>query len=90
MVKQQKVSRLEETNFSTYNLREAFINTNVEYLAALRDQALFNNYGIQVLIKIPAEDDEDILKENYVDEYSNFTNINWIETTETVQKVYIH
>jgi len=88
MVKQQKVSRLEETNFSTYNLREAFINTNVEYLAALRDQALFNNYGIQVLIKIPAEDNEDILKENYVDEYSNFTNTNWIETTETVLPLF--
>ena len=29
-----------------------------------------------------------ILKENYVDEYSNFTNINWIETTETVLPLF--
>ena len=88
MVKEQKVSRLKETDFSTYNLREAFINPHVEYLAALRDQALFTNYGIQVLIKIPAADNEDLLKENYVDEYSNFTNTNWIETTETVLPLF--
>lgn len=82
MAKSSSKSRLKEIDFSSYNLRDAYITSNVEYLAALRDEALFSNWGIKVLIRIPAHEEE--LAENFVDEYSNFVNIEWIDTVETV------
>lgn len=83
MARKQNISRLKETNFSVYNLRDAFIDEQASYLAALRDEALFSNWGISVLVRIPADKDGNIL-ENNVDEYSNFVDIYWIDTTETV------
>lgn len=82
MAKTSSKSRLNEIDFSSYNLRDAYITDNVDYLAALRDEALFSNWGIKVLIRIPAHEEE--LAENFVDEYSNFVNIEWIDTVETV------
>lgn len=82
MAKSSSKSRLKEIDFSSYNLRDAYITSNVEYLAALRDEALFSNWGIKVLIRVPAHEEE--LAENFVDEYSNFVNIEWIDTVETV------
>ena len=55
-------SRLKETNFSRFNLRDAYITEYPEYASALRDEALFSNYGIKALIKVPKI-------ENNVDEY---------------------
>lgn len=83
MKKQKNNSRLKETNFSQYNLRDAFITEQADYIAAIRDEALFSNWGIKVLIKIPVNYEGD-LEENYVDEYSNFVNTEWLDTTETV------
>ena len=82
MAKTSSKSRLNEIDFSSYNLRDAYITDNVDYLAALRDEALFSNWGIKVLIRVPAHEEE--LAENFVDEYSNFVNIEWIDTVETV------
>ena len=70
-------SRLKETNFSAFNLRDAYIQSYPEYAAALRDEALFSNYGIKALVKIPKI-------ENNVDEYSNFVDEDFIITTESV------
>lgn len=82
MVKSSSKSRLQETNFSSYNLRDAYINESIELLAALRDEALFSNWGIKVLIRVPAHEED--INENNVDEYSNFVDIEWIDTVETV------
>lgn len=82
MAKSSSKSTLKEIDFSSYNLRDAYITDNVEYLATLRDEALFSNWGIKVLIRIPAHEEE--LADNFVDEYSNFVNIEWIDTVETV------
>ena len=82
MIKKRSNSRLKETAFSQYNLRDAYITEMSDYLAALRDCSLFSNYSIQVLIRIPAVDNE--LFDNDIDEYSNFVNTEWIDTTESV------
>lgn len=52
-------------NIVSYNFRSAIKDQQVDYIAALRDSAFFNLYGIQVTIKIPKE-------ENNVDEYINY------------------
>ena len=70
-------SRLKETDFSRINLRDAYITDYPEYAAALRDEALFSNYGIKALIKVPKY-------ENNVDEYSNFVDDDFEITTESV------
>jgi len=77
MAKRKSNSRLKETAFSQYNLRDAYITDMAEYAAAQRDESLFSNYSLQVLIRIPVID-------NNVNEYSNFVNNEWIETTESV------
>lgn len=82
MAKSSSKSRLKEVDFSSYNLRDAYITDNVDYLATLRDEALFSNWGIKVLIRVPAHEEE--VADNLVDEYSNFVNIEWIDTVETV------
>lgn len=82
MVKNSSKSRLQETDFSSYNLRDAYINESIELLAALRDEALFSNWGIKVLIRVPAHEED--INENNVDEYSNFVDIEWIDTVESV------
>ena len=82
MAKSSSKSRLKEVDFSSYNLRDAYITSNVDYLAALRDEALFSNWGIKVLIRVPAHEED--INENNVDEYSNFVDIEWIDTVETV------
>lgn len=83
MRRKQNSSRLKEIDFSYFNLRESLISPQAEYLRELRDEALFSNWGTSVLIRIPADKDGNIL-ENNVDEYSNFVDIHWIDTTETV------
>lgn len=79
----KNISRLKETNFSDYNLREAYIGNQAEYIAMLRDEAMFSTWGLPVLIKIPV-DDFGNLNENNVDEYSNFVDTTWLDTTEIV------
>ena len=76
-------SRLSEIDFSSYNLRDAYITEIPEYYSALRDEAIFSNYGIKVLVRIPADDDFNY-DENDVDEYSNYVNVNWIDTVESI------
>lgn len=83
MTKNTNLSRLNEVNFSNFNLRDAYITQNVEYLSSLRDESLFSNYGLRVLIRIPLTDDF-TLEDNYLDEYSNFVNIEWQDTVESV------
>lgn len=70
-------SKLKETDFSRFNLRDAYITSYPEYAAALRDESLFSNYGIKALIKTPKV-------ENNVDEYSNFVDDDFDITTESV------
>lgn len=70
-------SKLKETDFSRFNLRDAYITSYPEYAAALRDESLFSNYGIKALIKTPKI-------ENNVDEYSNFVDDDFDITTESV------
>ena len=70
-------SRLQETDFSRINLRDVYITSYPEYAAALRDEALFSNYGIKAIIKVPKI-------ENNVDEYSNFVDDDFDITTESV------
>lgn len=82
MAKSSSKSRLKEADFSSYNLRDAYITDNVDYLATLRDEALFSNWGIKVLIRVPAHEEE--IADNLVNEYSNFVNVEWIDTVETV------
>lgn len=53
------------TDNASYNFRSTFKDTQVDYIAALRDSAFFNLYGIPVTIKIPKD-------ENNVDEYINY------------------
>lgn len=74
-------STLSETDYSSFNLRDSFITDNASYLADLRDEVLFSNWSIRALIRIPA-------KENEVDEYSNFVDVGWIETTESVVPLF--
>lgn len=83
MAKKTNKSRLSETNFAPYNLRQTFINPQAEYIAALRDCSLFSVYGVTVLIKVPCDEEGNVL-DNEVSEYNNFVNDNWLETTETV------
>lgn len=82
MIKKKSNSRLKETAFSQYNLRDAYITEMASFVASLRDESLFSNYGLQVLVRIPAVDNE--LFDNDVNEYSNFVNTEWIDTTESV------
>ena len=82
MAKSSSKSRLKEVDFSSYNLRDAYITDNVDYLATLRDEALFSNWGIKVLIRVPAKDGK--IVSNNVDEYSNHVNTEWIDVVETV------
>lgn len=70
-------SKLKETDFSRFNLRDAYITDCVEYLACCRDESLFSNYGIKALIKTPKI-------ENNVDEYSNFVDDDFDITTESI------
>ena len=70
-------SKLKETDFSRVNLRDVYITEYPEYAAALRDEAIFSNYGIKALIKTPKI-------ENNVDEYSNFVDDDFEVTTESV------
>ena len=60
-------SRLKETDFSKFNLRDAYITDVVEYLGCCRDESLFSNYSIKALIKIPKIEnnvDEEFLLED--------------------------
>lgn len=82
MVKTSSKSTLKETDFSSYNLRDAYITSNVEYLASLRDESLFSNFGIKVLIRMPAKNGK--IVSNNVDEYSNHVNTEWIDVVESV------
>lgn len=81
MAKRQ--SRLQETDYSQFNLRDAYITDIAAYVAALRDSSIFDNYGIKVLIRIPVNNSGE-LNENNVDCYSNFVDVTWKDTTETV------
>ena len=76
-------SRLEETDWSQFNLRDAYITDIAEYVAALRDESLLSNFSLRALIRIPL-DDEDEIVDNYVDEFSNFVNTKWLDTTESI------
>lgn len=82
MAKSSSKSTLKETDFSSYNLRDAYITSNVEYLADLRDESLFSNFGIKVLIRMPAKNGK--IVSNNVDEYSNHVNTEWIDVVESV------
>lgn len=74
-------SLLQEIDYSTFNLRDSFVTDISSYQADLRDEVLFSNWGIKVLIRIPKN-------ENEVDEYSNFVDCGWIETTESVVPLF--
>ena len=76
-------SRLEEIDYSQFNLRDAYITDIAEYVAALRDESLLSNFSLRALIRIPL-DDEDEITDNYVDCYSNFANVKWQDTTESI------
>lgn len=80
---EKRQSRLQETAHSAFNLREAYISDIAEYVAALRDESLFSNWGVKVLIRIPVDDFGE-LNENNVDEFSNFVDVTWEDTTELV------
>lgn len=82
MARKLSNSRLKETAFSQFNLRDAYITDMSDYLSRIRDEALFSNFSLQVLIRIPAMNGE--VWDNEVDEYSNFVNREWIDTTESV------
>ena len=74
-------SILSEVDYSSFNLRDSFVTDIVSYQADLRDEVLFSNWGIKVLIRQP-------LVENAVDEYSNFVDIGWTESTESVVPLF--
>ena len=74
-------SILSEVDYSSFNLRDSFITDIVSYQADLRDEVLFSNWGIKVLIRQP-------LVENSVDEYSNFVDVGWTESTESVVPLF--
>ena len=74
-------SLLQEIDYSSFNLRDSFITDISEYQGALRDEVLFSNFSLRVLVRIPRE-------ENAVDEYSNFVDVGWIETTESVVPLF--
>ena len=76
-------SRLEEIKHSSFNLRDAYITDQAEYLAAIRDEALFSNFGIKALIRVPIDEWGEVI-DNNVDEYSNFVDVTWMDTTESV------
>lgn len=82
MAKRSIKSRLKEVDFSSYNLRDAFITDSVDYLREIRDEALFSTWGIKALIRVPAK--QDGIAVNEVDEYSNFVDEDWIDTVETI------
>ena len=82
MAKHSSKSRLKEVDFSSFNLRDAYVTDNVDYLATLRDEALFSNWGIKALIRVPANGED--IADNQVDEYSNFVDIEWIDTVESI------
>lgn len=70
-----KTSRIIE-----FNHRSAIERTQVDYLAALRDGAFFDNFGIRVQVKIPKV-------ENNLDEYINFVDDDFhIQETVVVPK----
>ena len=54
-----------------FNYRSSFKGSQVDYLAALRDSAIYNLYGVAVEVKIPKV-------ENNVDEYQNFKDEDFI------------
>ena len=74
-------SILKEVDFSSFNLRDSYITDIVEYISDIRDEGLFSNYGLRVLIRQP-------LVENAVDEYSNFVDVGWTESTESVVPLF--
>lgn len=74
-------SHLKETNFSSFNLRDAYVTDYVDYAAAIRDEYIFSNTGITVTVKVPKI-------ENNVDEYSNFVDDDFIITSETVVPLF--
>ena len=78
-----KKSRLLETGHSVHNLRETYISKQASYIAALRDEAMFSNWGVNALVRVPITSNGE-LNENNVDEYSNFVDIEYSESTETV------
>lgn len=87
MVKLNNGSRLKETNFSEHNLRASYVDSQVEYLASLRDSVIFDNWGIKVHVRVPANDFGEVF-DNNVNEYNNFVNEEWIDTTETVVPLF--
>lgn len=54
----------------TFNYRSAYQDEQIDYIAALRDAAIFDNYGLQVSVKIPR-------KENNLDQYENYIDEIW-------------
>lgn len=74
-------SHLKETDFSSFNLRDAYVTDYVDYAAAIRDEYIFSNTGITVTVKVPKI-------ENNVDEYSNFVDDDFIITSETVVPLF--
>lgn len=54
---------------TTFNLRSSFQDRQIDYVAALRDEAIMSTYGIPVSIKVPKQ-------ENNLDEYINYTDKN--------------
>lgn len=70
-----KTSRIIE-----FNHRSAIERAQVDYLAALRDGAFFDNFGIRVQVKIPKV-------ENNLDEYINFVDDDFnVQETVVVPK----
>ena len=53
-------SRLEEIDYSQFNLRDAYITDIAEYVAALRDESLLSNFSLRALIRIPLDDEDEI------------------------------
>lgn len=82
MVKKVSNSRLKETAFSQYNLRDALITDMSDYLSRIRDEALLSNFSLQVLVRVPLVSEE--VFDNNVNEYNNFVNTEWLDTTESV------
>ena len=82
MAKKISNSRLKETAFSQYNLRDAYITDMSDYVSRIRDEALLSNFSLQALIRIPVTNGE--VWDNEIDEYSNFVNTEWLDTTESI------
>jgi hypothetical protein len=69
-----------KTRILEFNHRGAIEQTQIDYLAALRDGAFFDNFGIKVQVKIPKI-------ENNLDEYINYIDDDfYVEETVVVPK----